>query len=104
MGALKQQLHALQMAGSTASGGKENSGATCSVGPGPAGSAAAAAFAHYTQAPGGVVLQGQLCEAVQRLLRERELLLSSGAYAPDDPLVQRLDRRIKECAALAAPS
>ncbi len=28
----------------------------------------------------------------------------SGAYAPDDPLVQRLDRRIKECAALAAPA
>ena len=95
MNALKQQLHALQLAGGGASGvaagGKENSnsaaggaaaGAGRTVGPPTAGAAgAAAAGAHHAQAPGGVVLQGQLCEAVQRLLRERELLLSRWAAA-----------------------
>ena len=50
---------------------------------------------------GGVLPGGQLAEAVQRLLGERELLLSSGAYSAEEPLIQQLDRRIRECAALA---
>lgn len=66
MSALQQQLRGLQ-AGSGA--GKENGG-----GGGAAAGAAAAAECH-TQAPGGAVLRGPLCHAVQRLLRERELLL-----------------------------
>ncbi len=92
MNVLKQQLRALQLAGGSggSGGGKENSssaaggagaGAGTAAGPPPAAAAAAAAAgAHHSHAPGGVVLQGQLCEAVQRLLRERELLLSRCAW------------------------
>lgn len=91
MSTLKQQLHALQMAGSGAGGGKENSGAvgsTAAAAPLPAAgppapeaaAAGGAAGAYHAQAAGGAVLQGQLCEAVQRLLRERELLLDRCVY------------------------
>lgn len=41
---------------------------------------------------------------MQRLLAEREELLASGAYTRDDPLIQQLDGRIRECAAAAAPA
>jgi hypothetical protein len=49
------------------------------------------------------VLRGELGAAVERLLREREALLASGAYTPQDPLIQQLNKRVKECAALARP-
>ena len=87
MGALKQQLHSLQLGGGGSSG-KENSVEGTSSSGGAGGS-------------GGVLPGGQLAEAVQRLLGERELLLSSGAYSTEEPLIQQLDRRIRECAALA---
>jgi hypothetical protein len=86
MGALKQQLHSLQLGGRGS--GKENNAEEKSSSGGAGDS-------------GGVLPGGQLAEAVKRLLGERELLLSSGAYSPEEPLIQQLDRRIRECAALA---
>lgn len=32
---------------------------------------------------------------VERLMREREELIRSGAYTNDDPLIQELDRQIR---------
>ena len=100
MSALKQQLQALQLAGSGSgtTGGKENGGAGGSAHGAGAGAAAgprapdaaAATSAYHAQLAGGVVLQGQLGEAVQRLLRERELLLSRcGAAEVVQEQVQR---------------
>lgn len=40
-------------------------------------------------------------EEVQRLLREREQLLGSGAYSKEDALILQLDERIRRCAAQA---
>ena len=82
MSALKHQLHALQLAGGACGSGKENGGAAGGAGPaGPAAAdAAAVGTGHHAQAPGGVVLQGRLCDAVQRLLRERELLLGRWVF------------------------
>ena len=88
MGALKQQLHSLQLGGRGSGSGKENNAEEKSSSGGAGDS-------------GGVLPGGQLAEAVKRLLGERELLLSSGAYSPEEPLIQQLDRRIRECAALA---
>lgn len=126
LGALQRQLHALQLGGGA--GGADGSGSGSSGG-GPAGggaggvgassggrepgglctlpAAAGSAVAGGAASPskenvgGGQVLCGQLGGAVQRLLRERELLLDSGAYSPDDPLIAQLDARVRECAALA---
>lgn len=123
LGELKQQLHALRLSGGA--GGACGSGANTG---GPAGghmgrmvgsngsvepggsstvlaaagnSAAGAAESQNKENGGGRVLHGQLGQAVQRLLRERELLLDTGAYSPDDPLIAQVDARIRECAALA---
>lgn len=120
LGALKQELHALQLGGEAGSkrcsGGREQLAATAGGSDGNSGvpraepgglyAAAAGAAGAATASPvkdngGSQVLQGQLGEAVQRLLRERELLLDSGAYSSDDPLISQLDARIRECAALA---
>lgn len=107
MGDLKRQLAALQMGGGGGNaaagvaargrgspGGKEN---------GEAADAACAAGAAAATRP-TVLPAGELSEAVARLAAERELLLSSGAYAPGDPLIDQLDARLRECAALAAAS
>lgn len=72
-------------------------GAAGAAAPAPASASAG----QGQQQPRLVVLQGQLGEAVQRLSAERELLLGSGAYSPDDPLIAQLDQRIRDCAALA---
>ncbi|KAL4437320.1 hypothetical protein ABPG75_004459 [Micractinium tetrahymenae] len=124
LGALKQQLHVLQLGGGGGArdgdgepiggdpGGVNGSSAVAAAGGQLGGSLLAAAGAAAGAAPGaaaspgkeagsGQVLRGQLGDAVQRLLRERELLLGSGAYSAEDPLIAQLDARIRECAALA---
>ncbi len=123
LGELKQQLHALQLSGGAGGGCCSSAGAggpaggqaghmagsNASAEPGgsstvlaAAGSSAAgAAESQNKENGGGRVLRGQLGQAVQRLLRERELLLDTGAYSPDDPLIAQLDARIRECTALA---
>lgn len=41
--------------------------------------------------PSGITMTSE----VDRLMREREDLLRSGCYTPDDPLIMELDRQIR---------
>ena len=77
LGALRQQLRELQQGGGSGSD-----------------RAAAAADPPALLGGGG--------KEAQRLLQEREELLASGAFSREDPVIQQLDQRIRECAGTAA--